>query len=41
MKHLFWFIFFAVVLIWYIVVTIIVSWKGLGNIRSMLEEQDD
>ena len=38
MKYWFWTIFCALVILWYIMVTLLVAVKGWGNIRDMIEE---
>ncbi|MCB0685595.1 MAG: hypothetical protein KDC53_03690 [Saprospiraceae bacterium] len=34
----FWLIVFSLTIIWYLVVTILVAWKGFGSLRTMLNE---
>lgn len=38
MKHLFWTIFCFSTILWYIVVTVIVAFKGGSDIKNMLKE---
>ncbi|WP_414003008.1 hypothetical protein [Maribacter sp. 2304DJ31-5] len=38
MEHWFWTLLSALILGWYIVVTIIVAFKGSGDIRKMIEK---
>ncbi|WP_411031055.1 hypothetical protein [Spongiimicrobium sp. 3-5] len=37
MDYWFWTVFCGLILGWYILVTIVVAYKGWGNIRSMIE----
>ena len=40
MEHLFWTIFCFVTIAWYIIVTVIVAFKGGFDIKRMLENLD-
>lgn len=37
MEYWFWTLVYSLILIWYIAVTLIVAFKGWGNIRDMID----
>ncbi len=39
MEHWFWTLLSAIILVWYIVVTAIIAFKGSGDIRRMIEKK--
>jgi len=40
MRYPFWTLFFAICYFWYILITIIVSFKGVKNIRDLIRDID-